>query len=329
MGSNHARVFRDIENGVSLVAVADQNPQVAARVGARFRVPYYTDYIRLVEDCQPDLVSLAVPTSLHHQVGSELIRRGIHVLVEKPIAKSIEEGESLTRLAEEQGVVLAVGHIERFNPAIVALRERLDQNQAGRIFKLQAQRLSPYPVRISDAGVVIDLASHDIDLFRYLLQDEIERIYGETLSAIDSDREDMLVGVMRFQNGAVGVLDVNWMTPVKVRKLTVTASLGMFQCDLLSQELYFSENREANGQWDMLSTLRGVSQGDTRGYHIQRYEPLAAEIKDFVQAVCDGQPPKVTPRDALQTLRTALDFVESGKEKLIRVYALAGEEVRV
>ncbi len=326
MGQNHARVYREMEHHVSLVGVADQDGAAAARIGNKFSVPYYTDYAQLIEETQPDLVSLAVPTSLHHPVGCDLIRRGVHVLIEKPIASTIQQAEELIALAEEHNVTLAVGHIERFNPAIVALREKLDSGMAGQIFKVQAQRLSPFPARIRDAGVVIDLASHDIDLFRYLIQDEIVRLFGETRLAIGHDHEDMFVGVLRFRNGAVGVLDVNWMTPVKVRNLTVTAALGMFQCNLLSQELFFYENRDTNGQWDALSILRGVSQGDVIGYHIKRHEPLAAELLDFVTAVEQGTEPKVTGRDALQTLRAAIDFIDSGRNRRIQDYMLAQVE---
>jgi|FLYN01.1.fsa_nt_gi predicted dehydrogenase len=313
MGRNHARVYREIEN-VELVAVADKNLQTAAKVGASYGVPHYTDFAALLDERKPDLVSLAVPTSLHLEVGAQLIERGIHLLIEKPIASTVEEGQQLIELAKKKGVLLGVGHIERFNPAVMELRRRLREGMAGRIYKIHAERLSPYPSRIQDAGVVIDLASHDIDLLRYLMNDEIVRLYGETLQSINSDREDMFNGLVRFRSGAVGVLDVNWITPTKIRRLTVTGARGMFRCDLLSQELFFYENENAPSQWDTLSILRGVSEGNIIGIRIQRHEPLAAELTDFVNAVRDNRPPTVTGEDGLETLRIALDFVRSGKE---------------
>jgi predicted dehydrogenase len=267
-----------------------------------------------LDEHKPDLVSLAVPTGLHLEVGAKLIERGIHVLVEKPIARTVEEGEQLIQLARKHKVTLAVGHIERFNPAVMELRRRLSEGMAGRIYKIHAERLSPYPSRIQDAGVVIDLASHDIDLLRYLMNDEITRLYGETLQSINSDREDMFNGLIRFRGGAVGVLDVNWITPTKIRRLTVTGARGMFRCDLLSQELFFYENENAPSQWDTLSILRGVSEGNIIGIRIQRHEPLAAELNDFVAAVANNRTPTVTGEDGLETLRIALDFVRSGRE---------------
>lgn len=313
MGRNHARVYRELE-GVELVGVADQNAPTAAKVGSTFAAPHYTDYQQMVEDCKPDLVTLAVPTVLHYEVACDLIERGIHIMVEKPITSTLEEGEKLVELARRHGVTLAVGHIERFNPAIMELRRRLREGMAGRIYKIHAQRLSPYPARIRDAGVVIDLASHDIDLLRYLIDEPITRLYGETLKSINSDREDMFNGLVRFKGGAVGVLDVNWITPTKIRALTVTGARGMFRCDLLSQELFFYENETAPSQWDVLSTLRGVSEGNVLGIRINRHEPLAAELGDFVGAVRDNRAPTVTGEEGLESLRIALEFVRSGKD---------------
>ena len=313
MGRNHARVYREMD-GVELVAVEDRNPQTAAKVGKGFAVPYYSDYVKMIEETQPDLVTLAVPTSLHHEVALDLMARGIHVLVEKPIASTVEQGQEMIEASQKQGVVLAVGHIERFNPAVMELRRRLREGMAGRIYKIHAERLSPYPSRIQDAGVVIDLASHDIDLLRYLMNEDIIRLYGETLRSINSDREDMFNGMVRFRGGAVGVLDVNWMTPTKIRRMTITGARGMFRCDLLSQELFFYENEIGPSQWDALSVLRGVSEGNILGIRIQRHEPLAAELSDFVDAVRDGRQPTVTGHDGLETLRLAQAFMRSGRD---------------
>jgi predicted dehydrogenase len=313
IGQNHARVYRNIE-GVTLVGVADANPQAAARVGTRENVPHYTDPLKLLDEQKPDLVSISVPTSLHFDVAEKVIERGIHTLIEKPITTTIEQGETLLALAKKKGVIVAVGHIERFNPAVMELRRRLRSGMAGRIYTIHTQRLSPYPSRIQDAGVVIDLASHDIDLMRYLVGEPILRLYGETMSSINSDREDLFNGLMRFKNGTLGVLDVNWMTPTKIRSLTVTAARGFLECDLLSQQLHFYENETAPSQWDTLSILRGVSEGNVLGIRIPRHEPLAAELTDVVQAVRDGRPPTVTGEEGLETLRVALEFVRSGGE---------------
>lgn len=311
IGQNHARVYRELDT-VDLVGVADASAPTAAKIGSRFNVPHYTDFSKLIDEQKPDLVSIGVPTSLHFEVGMEIIKRGIHVLMEKPITSTVEQAEELCEAAKKQGVLLAVGHIERFNPAVMELRRRLREGMAGKIYKIHAQRLSPYPPRIQDAGVVIDLASHDIDLMRYLMDEEIVRVYGEISQSINRDREDVFNGLMRFKGGTIGVLDVNWITPTKIRRLSVTGARGMFDCDLLGQQLFFYENEAAPSQWDTFSFLRGVTEGNVLGIRIQRHEPLAAELSDFVGAVRDGRQPTVTGRDGLETLRLALDFVRSG-----------------
>jgi predicted dehydrogenase len=280
----------------------------------------------MLDDCQPDLVSLAVPTSLHYEIGAQLLRRGVHVLVEKPIASTIEEAEALIALAQRHGALLGVGHIERFNPAVEELQRRLCSGMAGRIYKIHTQRLSPYPPRIRDAGVIIDLASHDIDLIRYLMKDEILRVYGETTRGINSDREDMFNGLIRFRSGAVGVLDVDWMTPTKIRTLTVTGACGMFICNLLSQELFFYENADITPGWDTLSILRGVTEGNMTGIRVRRHEPLAAELADFVTAVREGHEPAVSGESGTETLRLATEFLQSGQnvEVVFRDKVLVG-----
>jgi predicted dehydrogenase len=263
-----------------------------------------------------------VPTEQHYEVAKLLLENGVHVLIEKPIARTVEQGEELVRLADARGLILAVGHIERFNPVVVELRRRLREGMAGRIYQINAERLSPYPSRISDAGVVIDLASHDIDLLRYLTGEPVRHFFGETSQSINSDREDLFSGLLRFSNGVVGVLNVNWMTPQKVRRLTITAARGYFTCDLLSQQLYFYENETAPSQWDQLSVLHGVSEGNVLGIRIPRREPLAAELADFVQAVETRRPPTIPGREGVETLRIALGFLESAsKEQLMRPQA--------
>ncbi len=326
IGQNHARVLHGMD-GVSFVGVADTNAAAAARVAGLHNVPSFPSLDALLDSTSPDLVCVAVPTGLHHEIGMHLIDKGVHVLMEKPIASTVAQAEELVARAEEKGVVLAVGHIERFNPAVMELRRRLREGMAGRIYKVLAQRLSPYPPRIRDAGVVIDLASHDIDLMRYLVPEPIVRLYGETLQGINSDREDMFDGLLRFQGGALGVLDVNWMTPTKVRRLTVTGARGLFECNLLSQELFFYENESAPSQWDTLSVLRGVTEGNVLGIRIQRHEPLVAEIADFVAAVRDRRPPTVTGADGLETLRIALAFVKSGADGMPATFGGARSSV--
>ena len=143
---------------------------------------------------------------------------------------------------------LTVGHIERFNPAVVELQARLRAGELGRVFQVHARRVGPFPERVRDVGVVLDLAPHDIDVMRFLLDSEVARVQAETEQRINTEHEDMLAGVLRFANGVVGVLDINWLTPTKIRELSVLGERGMFVVDYLARELTFYENAHHRGR---------------------------------------------------------------------------------
>ena len=304
MGRNHLRVWEAAED-VEVVAVADPDPAALARVTAGRQLRTYEDAERMLAEEQLDLVSVVAPTSLHLPVTLAALRSGANVLVEKPIAATREEAVEMIAAAERAGRLLTVGHIERFNPAIRELRRRLVAHELGRIFQITATRLGPFPARIRDVGVVVDLAPHDLDVMRYLIDSEPIRLYGETERRIHTEHEDLFNGIMKFANGVVGVLDINWLTPMKKRTLTVTGERGMYVVDYLTQDLVFYANPDAS---DMVAS---VSEGEMTRRVIQRREPLAVELEEFARAVRVGGPPPVDPRDAMVALLLARMMVES------------------
>ena len=297
MGANHARVYAEID-GVELAAVADTEP---ARVEAATRgrgARGYGDYRRMLAEERIDLLTVAVPTRAHLDVAACVIEHGVPLLVEKPLAATLAEGERLRDLASAARVTLTVGHIERFNPAVVELQRRLRAGELGRVFQMHARRVGPFPERVRDVGVVLDLAPHDIDVMRFLLGSEVARVQAETEQRINTEHEDMLAGVLRFANGVVGVLDINWLTPAKIRELSVLGERGMFVVDYLARELTFYENAHvteppsAGGQpadW-AAHHLKGVSEGAVHRIAIKKREPLRVELEAFAQAVRDGAP---------------------------------------
>jgi predicted dehydrogenase len=313
MGYNHARVLSEMD-GVELVGLADPDPLARQRIARRFRVPTFADYRNLLDQARPHAVSVVVPTRLHHEIAAAAIAAGCHVLVEKPIASSCDEGADLIERAEERGVVLSVGHIERFNPAVRELKRRLDRGDLGTIFQVHARRLGPFPTRVRDVGVVIDLATHDVDVMRFLLEADVERVYAETARRIHTDHEDLLSGLVKFANGAIGVLDVNWLTPTKIRELTVTGERGMFRVDYLSQDLFFYQNESVEQTWRPGDGLTRVSEGDVLKVRIERQEALAAELAAFAAAARGEDQPVVTAGDGLAALRLAEAIVRSGLE---------------
>jgi predicted dehydrogenase len=267
----------------------------------------------MLDGQRPDIVSIVVPTGQHLMVARDCLRAGAHVLVEKPIAASIEEGLEIVAEARSAGRILMVGHVERFNPAIIELRRRLLDGALGRVFEIRSRRMGPFPARVRDVGVVIDLAAHDLDIMRWLVGGEVVRVYAETARRIHTEHEDLFSGVLRFAGGEIGALSINWLTPTKVRELAVSGERGMFVANYLAQELDFYENTAADSHWESFGVLQGVGEGNMTRLHIERREPLAAELDSFAHAVIEGSEPQVTGEDGLAALALARAVVVSGQ----------------
>ncbi len=315
MGRHHARLYNELK-GVELVAVADVNMQRAEEIARCYKVRAYVDYRTMLEEEELQVVSVAVPTRLHLQVAADVFERGVSCLLEKPVAPTVEEGREIIASANERGVKMAVGHVERFNPAILQLKRRIGRGELGRLFLIHARRLGPFPERIRDVGVVIDLATHDLDIMCYLTGSEVTRVYAETAQRIHTQHEDLLSGLLRFSNGAIGVLDINWLTPTKIRELSLTGERGMFLVNLLSQDLYFYENSYSKVGWDSLDILRGVGEGDMVRLKVEKMEPLRAEIESFLAWVVSGEEPPVSGEEALQALDLAQKLVEAAQRNV-------------
>ncbi|MBM4430759.1 MAG: Gfo/Idh/MocA family oxidoreductase [Chloroflexi bacterium] len=318
MGRNHARIYAQMGNS-RLVAAADTDAAALESIERTYKVKVYTDYVQMLEQEKPDLVSVAVPTRLHREVALAVMQRGAHVFLEKPISTSVAEGQDIVDCARQEGVKLAVGHIERFNPAVLELKKQLDAGQLGRIFQIHARRVGPFPPRIEDVGVVIDLATHELNLLEYLTGSRVESVYAEIEREIHAKHEDLLTGILKFADGTIGILDVNWLTPAKIRELHLIGEKGMFSVNYLTQDLYFYENSCRNGVWEGLAIM-GVSEGRRIRYNIQRKEPLLAELESFVDAVEHERAPQIGGEEALRAVLLAQKLLESGHQhKVIMV----------
>lgn len=314
MGRQHARVYAELLDA-ELAGVADVDLQAAEDVTRRYGGRAYDDFRLMLDERNPVAVSIAVPTVDHHYVALEVIERGIHLLIEKPLAFTLEEGREIIAAAQKRGVELMVGHVERFNPAVIALKEHISEGTLGRVFQIDAHRQGPFPARVRDVGVVIDLAVHDLDIMRYVTETEIVRLYAETQRRIHSRHEDLLSAVVRMEDGTVGTLSTNWLTPTKIRELYVTGERGMFRVDYLTQDLYFFENATAQGgQWETLRMLRGVSEGRMIRYALAKEEPLRGELQQFMRAVRGEMPTPVTGLDGLRAIELAHALAASGME---------------
>ena len=313
MGYNHLRVYSEIGD-VQVVGASDLNRERLQLIEDRFSVNTYTSYQDLFEKEEPEAVSITVPTAEHEKVAAYALEKGAHVLVEKPIAATVEEGKRLIALAKKMDRQLMVGHIIRFNPAMQSLKTRLENGDLGKIFQVFCRRAGPFPARIRDVGVVVDLAPHDVDIMRFLTGMNPMRVFAETEQQIHTDHEDLLFGLLRFPEGITGALEINWLTPTKMRETLVLGEKGLFRVDDLMQDLFFYENTQAVGElWSPFRAIRGVSEGSMTRFSIKRQEPLKAELAAFISAIREGNKVPVTGQDGLEALRISLALVESGK----------------
>ena len=313
MGRNHARVYNELPEA-ELVAVSDSVEATSQAAGSQYGVRAYTDYREMLNKEQPEAVSIVVPTALHHEVALAALQAGAHILVEKPIAATLEEGQSIIETARKLDRRLMVGHIVRFNPAIQMLKQKLQAGDLGRIYQVFCRRAGPFPARIRDVGVIIDLAPHDVDVMRFLTGLNPVRLYAEIAQRIHTDHEDLVFGLLNFPDGITGALEINWLTPTKLREVLVLGERGLYRVDDLTQDLYFYENAQASGElWGSLKTLKGVSEGSMTRFALQRYEPLKAELQAFLKAASGQAPVAVSGEDGLAALRLALALVESGQ----------------
>ncbi len=311
IGQHHARVYFHTE-AIQLVAVADAQEEQAQKVAKQYNTKAYQNYQELLDKEDFDAVSIAVPTSLHREVAGAMLRRGKHVLLEKPIAAAEQEAQELIELADKNNVKLMVGHIERFNPAILELKRRLQKGELGEIYHVDVQRIGPFPARITDVGVIIDLSVHDLDIITHLLEDFPSRIYAETQQKLHPHHEDSVTALLRYRNGALVILNENYVSPTKTRQLKIFGKKGMFLVNYLDQELYFYENKSFSADnWE------SVTEGDMKKIIIPKKEPLQLEIEAFVSSFSQNLPPPIDGTAGLNALKIAHAVLRSAREKTV------------
>ncbi|MBI2646930.1 Gfo/Idh/MocA family oxidoreductase [Candidatus Woesearchaeota archaeon] len=316
MGKSHARVYSKMKN-VKLVAVCDSNKNTAKSIAEMYNANYYLIYMDMLKKENLDAISVCVPTILHKKVAIDVIRSNINVLVEKPIAISIQEAQEIIQEANKHNVSLMVGHIERFNPVVIELKKRIEKNELGKIYKVHCIRQSPFPQRIVDVGVIVDLAIHEIDTLQYLIKSKIKRLYAETAQRIHSTHEDLLIGTIRFENGILGVINANWLTPKKIREITITGEKGMFVANYLTQQLHFYENEYFRDNSGYNSNFINIIEGRINKIKIKNQEPLANELQAFITSILKNNPPPITGKEGLDALHIAKKFIESSKKNKV------------
>jgi predicted dehydrogenase len=318
MGRHHARILQSLP-GVELVGAVDAlgDPHDALRNGA----PLYASLEQLLDAAALDVAVIALPTEEHLEVALALAEAGVHMLIEKPLAASVVECEQIAAACERAGVHAAVGHVERFNPALLALRERLLAGQLGEVFLVATERIGPFPERVRDVGVVKDLATHDLDIVSWVADAPIATVAAQTAHRTGRPHEDLVLVTGRLDSGVPFNTIVDWLTPTKTRRTRVLGERGMLVAETVNADLTFYENGQIASTWDSALALRGVSEGDATRYALARAEPLRTELEAFRDLVAgDGGASIVTLAEGLAAVRCAEAVLAS---------AGSGESVRV
>jgi predicted dehydrogenase len=309
MGRHHARVLRALD-GVDLVVAADPGGDPHNALGGLPLVGQVEDLL----EHQPDYVVVACPTALHEEVGLKLAEAGVPALIEKPLAHDTPAARRVVEAFESRGLVAAVGHIERYNPALQSMRSRLEAGELGEVFQVATRRQGPFPHRIADVGVVKDLATHDLDLTGWVTAARYRTVAARTAHRSGRPHEDLVTVLGELDSGVIANHLVNWLSPLKERVSIVTGERGCFVADTLTADLTFFANGSTRTEWDAVSVFRGVSEGDMTRYAIPKREPLTVEHEAFRDAV-EGKADAgiVTPRQGLRAVMVAEAVLESAR----------------
>lgn len=306
MGKNHVRVYHEL--GV-LKAISDIDKEKGKPHARKFGCEYYKDYIEMIEEEDLDGVSVCVPTFQHHEVSMDLLEKGINLLVEKPISDELKKAKEMIRVSRKNKAILMIGHIERFNPTVRKIKEL--KNELGKILSITTKRVGPFPHRVKDASVLIDLAVHDIDVMLYLCGADVMdvKFFGENY--FDDRRCDYATALLKFSDGTIGNIETSWITPVKVRKINVLGKKGSCEGDYILQTLKFWDTFVSREYDDFSDLVLKFSGGDAKEVYIEKEEPLKLELEHFIDCIKNGREPEVNGESGMKVL----EVIEKMKDK--------------
>jgi predicted dehydrogenase len=310
MGANHARVLSNLD-GVELVAVADPQGD-AQKVLPQIKVLNSVDEVIKLG---VDYCVISAPTAFHEEIATQLIAHKIHFLVEKPIADTYTSAVKIRDAAKSANVIGAVGHIERFNSALQEARKRVLAGELGTIYQVATRRQGPFPSRISDVGVVKDLATHDIDLTSWITGKKYLQVSANAAFRSGREYEDLISVSGLLEDSIVVSHLVNWLSPLKERKIIITGEKGTFVADTLRADLTFYENGKIEISQSELAHFRGVTQGDVHILAFEKPEPLVVEHQNFRDAVLGKPSNIVSLEEGTTTVKIADAIIESYTNK--------------
>ncbi len=312
MGRNHLRVISNHPE-TTLVAVADPDPAALRAAAGLTGAAGFADPLEMVRQTNLDGFVIAAPTTAHMPLALAAIERGLGVLVEKPLAATVEDGLAIVNAARKRNVRVQIGHVERYNPAVLEMGRLMRAGWLSTIYAITSRRAGPFPARIRDVGVTVDLGTHDVDILCWIAGERPVRVYAETAQRLHASHEDLTFGLMHFPSGATGFLDVDWLTPAKRRSLVAVGEEGMFELDYLTQRLSFTRSNVERPQ--MIGGYATTFTGDVAEIPVESVEPLRAQLDEFVRVLRTGQRPYVDAEDGLWAVAIANALLTAASER--------------
>ena len=312
MGRNHLRVISNHPD-TTLAAIADTDPAALEAAVAQSEAQGFADPLAMIAEAGLDGVVIAAPTTAHRALALAAIERGIGLLVEKPLAATVEDGLAIVAAARKRNVRVQVGHVERYNPAVLEMGRLLRSGWLSTIYAITSRRAGPFPARIRDVGVTVDLGTHDVDMLCWIAGERPVRVYAETAQRLHATHEDLTFGLLHFPSGATGFLDVDWLTPAKRRSLVAVGEEGMFELDYLTQKLTFTRSNVEQPQ--MIGGYATTFSGDVAEIPIQSIEPLRAQLDEFIRVLRTGERPYVDGEDGLWAVAMANALLTAAAER--------------
>jgi len=291
-GRNHVRVLNSLKDA-KVVGICDTDLKRAKQVGTRYEIEYYRSLDEILSREDVDAVTICTPTTTHKDVADKVIEAGKDVFIEKPLASTSQEARGLLSFAKRKRIRVAVGFVERYNPAVRYIKKLIDKKELGKIILAIARRVTRWPVRIGDVGVTKDSAIHDIDVMRYLVGGDVKTVYARTGRLVHKF-EDFSEMLLNFSGGEIGFIDANWLTPRKIRRLTITGSEATATIDYVTQETVVEYSK------------RSIVP------RIKFEEPLRLELESFVESILIGKQPSASGEDGLKALEVCEAALKSG-----------------
>lgn len=314
MGQNHVRVLSSLPN-VNLIAVCDTDNNKTETIAKQYKIKSYKNYKDLLNGEELDAISICLPTTLHFEAAMYALGKKVAVMLEKPICAKVEQARRVINLSNKLNVPIMVGHIERFNPVVNEIKRRIRTGELGRVLQVHTQRFSPPPGRAKDVSAIIDLATHDLDIINYLLDDVPVRLYAEKENKFHK-KDDLMSALIRFRSGTIGLVEVSWLHPIKKRNLTIIGQNGMYVANYITQELFFYPQdgdlfKRANGEKHV------ATNADVIKIAFDSKEPLQVELKSFVDCLLSKSSMPVTAIQALNAIVLAEKIINSGERNKV------------